>query len=168
MGRLYGSLLVLGLVFSTAVSFFALSLHTLDWVWAVVGAGIGVVFLALGGLLVPSARRQVPPRYQKAANWLLQFFGAFCLTEVLVMGLLGWVVGNRSYSGNNAYEVLGLLIFLALLGGGVQGMVFTFWRFFSARNEVVAEERAARAAQLYHEGGQASHGSAGGEGLVHA
>lgn len=162
MGRLYGALVILGLIFSVAVSFLTAAMHTLDWVWAVVGVAVGIVFLATGGLLVPPARKAVPAGWDKTAGALLQFFGAFCTAEVLVMALIGWVVGNRSYGHSVAYGVLGLLIFLALLGIGIQGMLGTLLRFLYLRNQLLSEQRALRAAEqheaLLHEPGH--HGAA--------
>ena len=43
--------------------------------------------------------------------------------------------------------MLGLLIFLALLGAGGQGLIVTIARWMYFRNEVVAARRAARIAQ---------------------
>lgn len=159
MGRLYGSLLVLGLIFSAAVGFFAAALYGLDWVWAVVGAGVGLVFLALGGLLVPPTRAVIPTRWTKAANGLLQFFGAFCTLEVMIMALIGWIVGNRSYNHDLGYEVLGIFVFLGLLGVGIQGAIGTFFRFLYLRNQLIAEDRALRAAEHHAGGAHAPHGA---------
>jgi len=50
------------------------------------------------------------------------------------MALVSWVVGNRTLYENNAYQVLGLLIFLGLLGVGVQGVLVTAARFVYIRN----------------------------------
>jgi hypothetical protein len=151
VGKLYASLAVLVVVFSAAMSFITLGVHGLTWWWSVIGVGILVVFLALGGLLVPSARKGVAEEDTKTANAVMQLFGAFLTTEFLVMALICWCIGNRSLNGNNAYQVLGLLIFLALLGAGAQGVVVTVARWLYFRNEVVAAHRAARAAQATHE-----------------
>jgi hypothetical protein len=151
VGKLYGSLAVLVLVFSAAMCFITLGVHDLTWWWSVIGVGILLVFAALGGLLVPAARKQVAEEDKKTANAVMQLFGAFLMTEFLVMALICWIVGNRSFNGNNAYQVLGLLIFLALLGAGAQGIVVTFARWLYFRNEVVAAHRAARIAQAAHE-----------------
>lgn len=159
MGRLYGSLMVLGLIFSVAISFLTASMHTLDWVWAVVGGGVGAIFLAAGGLLVPRARQAVPAGWEKVSGALLQFFGAFCAAEVLTMALIGWVVGNRTYHQSVGYEVLGLLIFLALLGIGIQGLIGTLLRFLVLRNHLLIEQRVAR---------QAGHGESATHSATHA
>lgn len=144
MGRLYTALAVLVLVFSTAMSFITLGVHSLTWWWSVIGVGILVVFLALGGLLVPPARKRVLPADKKAANAVMQLFGAFLTTEFLTMALICWCLGNRTLNGNNAYETLGLLIFLGLLGIGAQGVVVTFARWLYFRNETVVARRQAR------------------------
>jgi len=145
--RLYGALVVLGLIFSVAVALLTAGIYTLDWVWAAVGGGVGVVFLAVGGLLVPPARKAVPGAWEKMAGALLQFFGAFCTAEVMIMALIGWVVGNRSYNQSLGYQVLGILIFLGLLGIGVQGLIGTFVRFLYVRYRISSEQRSLRAAE---------------------
>ena len=147
MGRLYGALSVLLLVFATAMCFFALSAHNDDWVWEVVGAGIFLFFVALGGLLVPASRKRIERRWQPAVAALMQAFGALCLTLLLTAAQIAWIKGNQTASANNAYEVLGLIIFLALLGGGLQGIMVTSVRFARAHAEVINEQRAERAAE---------------------
>lgn len=150
MGRLYASLAVLVLVFSAAMSFVTLGVHSLTWWWSVIGVGILGVFLALGGLLIPSARKKVGPADTKTANAIMQLFGAFLTTEFLVMALICWCLGNRTLNANNAYEALGLLIFLALLGAGAQGVVVTFARWLYFRNETVVARRQATTVHEAH------------------
>ena len=162
MGRLYGALGVMLLVFATAMSFFALSAHNNDWVWGVVGAGILFFFLALGGLLVPASRKRIERRWQPAAAALMQAFGALCLTLFLAAAQIAWIKGNQTASSNNAYEVLGLIIFLALLGGGLQGIMVTSVRFAKAHAEVINERRGERA------GEPAEAGDGHGAPLAHA
>lgn len=115
-------------LFSAALSFGAVGVFG-TWWYGLIGAGIFVVFLALGGLLVPSARKQLPEEDAKPGAALLQAFGALCMAELLVMGLVTWAYGNRSLSGNNAYQALGLIIFLGLLGVGIQGAIATLAYF---------------------------------------
>ena len=148
--RLYGALVVLGLLFSVTISLLTAGIYTLDWVWAAVGGGTGAIFLAAGGALVPPARKAVPGGWEKIASALLQFFGAFCTAEVLIMALIGWVVGNRSYHGSLGYQVLGLLIFLGLLGIGVQGLLGTLGRFLYLRYRLQAEQRTVQAAEQHN------------------
>jgi hypothetical protein len=147
VGRLYGALVVLGLIFSVAVALLTAGIYTLDWVWAAVGGIVGIVFLGLGGLLVPPARKAVPDGWEKMAGALLQFFGAFCTAEVMIMAIIGWVVGNRSYNQSLGYEVLGILLFLGLVGIGIQGLIGTFIRFLYVRYRILSEQRALRAAE---------------------
>ena len=148
MGRLYGALFVLVLVFATSMSFLTFGAYSADWVWAAVGAGILLVFVALGGLLVPPSRRQIALRWQPSVSALLQCFGALCTTLFLTGALVSWIMGNRTLSSNNAYEVLGLLIFLGLLGVVSQGLPVMIVRFGRAHAQAVGEERAAGGHQL--------------------
>ncbi len=125
MHRLMLALTGLVLVWSVSMSFFALAAYDDDGVWAIVGVLALLAFVALGGLLVPAARSGVTEGERKAASWLMQFFGALLTTELLIAALIAWIMGNRTLSANNAYQVLGLLILLALLGVG-QGVLVTF------------------------------------------
>jgi hypothetical protein len=138
MKRLYAAVTTLVVVWSVAMSFFALSAYDDDWVWAVVGVLILVAFAGLGGLLVPPARTRLPAG-DRAASWFMQFFGALITTELLTAALIAWIMGNRTHHGNNAYQVLGLLILLALLGVG-QGVPVTFVIFRSKVTGGVAAE----------------------------
>jgi hypothetical protein len=140
MRRLMLTMSGLILVWSVSMSFFGLAAHNDDGVWAIVGALVLLAFLGLGGLVVAPARAAVPQAERKAALWFMQFFGAFVTTELLVTALIAWVMGNRTLSANNAYEVLGLLIFLALLGVG-QGVPVTFVVFVRERSLVFNERR---------------------------
>jgi hypothetical protein len=126
------ALIVLGLVFSASMALFGAAVHQGSWWFALFGVVVGVVFLGLGGLLVPAARKGVPEVDKGQEKWILQFFGAFCMTEVLIVALLAWVQGNQTRSSSTAYQILGLLIFLALLGAGVQGMAATGFFFLEA------------------------------------
>jgi len=136
-------LTVLGLVFAASMSFISLGVYNLQWGWAVLGVGILVAFVALGGLLVPPARAAIPDEDKDTANWLLQFFGATCATLFLVMAMVSWVVGNRTLSSNNWYQVLGLLIFLGLAGLGIMGMAATGFMLAVAANKQIIAGRAA-------------------------
>jgi len=150
MGKLYGALAVLVLVFSASMSFITLGVHALEWWWSVIGVAILVVFVALGGLLVPPARKAVLPEDKKAANALMQLFGAFLTTEFLVMAVICWALGNRTLNDSNAYQALGLVLFLALLGAGAQGVVVTFARWLYFRNETVVARRLAAEPAVAH------------------
>lgn len=78
MKRLFLGLCFLVLVFATSMSFISLGVYDLEWWWAAVGVGILVVFVALGGLIVPPARKTVPEADQQTGGALLQAFGALC------------------------------------------------------------------------------------------
>lgn len=143
MTRLYVSVSALITLFSLSLGFFGATAWDSWWVWAVVGAVLLLAFLALGGRLVPPSRAAVAEGDRASANALLQMFGALCALEVLTLGLVLWVWGNRGHSGSTGYQILGLLIFLALVGVGVQGAVITFARFLKERATVHNAERAA-------------------------
>jgi hypothetical protein len=128
VGRLYNSLFLLLLVFSTAMSFVTLGVYASQWWWSVIGVGVLVVFVALGGLLVPPARKAVAPEQRKTASAALQSFGAVCGLEFFVMAIVCWTIGNRTLYANNAYQALGLLLFLGLVGIGIGGAIgATVW-----------------------------------------
>lgn len=129
MGRLVARLFVLLVLFTLSMALVATGIFAATWWLWVIGLGVLVVFVALGGLLVPSAQRQMPHDRIKSAAALLQAFGSVCAAELLGMGLVTWCYGNRSLSGNDAYQALGLIIFLGLLGVGVQGTIATIARF---------------------------------------
>jgi hypothetical protein len=121
MGRLFGSLFVLLLVFSTAVSFISDGVYADLWWVSVIGVGILVVFAGLGGALVPPARKALAAEETKSGTALQGAFGALLGAEFFTMALFCWIIGNRTLSANNAYQALGLLIFLGLIGVGIQG-----------------------------------------------
>lgn len=123
MGRLYGSLFVLLMVFSTGLAFISDGVYAGLWWVSVIGVGILVVFAGLGGALVPPARKALPADQSKTAMALLGAFGAVLGAEFFTMALFCWIIGNRTLAGNNAYQALGLLIFLGLLGVGIQGAI---------------------------------------------
>ena len=139
MGRLYNSLFVLLLVFSAAMSFVTLGVYVSQWWWSVIGVAILLVFFALGGLLVPSAQKAVAPADRATASAALQVLGAVCACEFFIMAIVTWVVGNKTLFDNNAYQALGLILFLGLIGIGIQGVLFTLARFVYVRNEARVE-----------------------------
>lgn len=146
MGRLYNSLFVLLVVFSTAMSFVTLGVYVSQWWWSVVGVGILVVLAGLGGALVPPARKALAPEQAKTAAAALQAFGALCGLEVFIMAIVCWCVGNRTLDANNAYQALGLLLFLGLVGVGIQGAIGASARFVYVRNRARVESGQAAAA----------------------
>jgi hypothetical protein len=141
LGRLSIRLFVLFLVFSAFVSLVPYGLYSGSWGWSIVGAGILLAFIVLGGLLVPPVQKTMSSDEKKIASALLQSFGAFCGLEFLIMALLLWIYGNRSYADSNGYLTVGLLIFLALLGVGIMGALGAFVRFFYVYNLAAIERR---------------------------
>jgi hypothetical protein len=139
VGRLYNSLFVLLLVFSAAMSFVTLGVYVSQWWWSVIGVAILLVFVALGGLLVPSAQKALAPADRATGSAALQVLGAVCACEFFIMAIVTWVVGNKTLFDNNAYQALGLLLFLGLIGIGIQGVLFTLARFVYVRNEARVE-----------------------------
>jgi hypothetical protein len=139
VGRLYNSLFVLLLVFSAAMSFVTLGVYASQWWWTVVGVGILVVFAGLGGALVPPARKALAPAQARTAAAALQAFGALCGLEFFIMAIVCWCIGNRTLSANNAYQALGLLLFLGLVGVGIQGALGASARFVHVRNRARVE-----------------------------
>lgn len=145
VGRLYNSLFALLLVFSAAMSFVTLGVYASEWWWSVVGVALLVVFAALGGLLVPPARKAIGPHRRRTAAAALQAFGSLLGAELFTMALICWTIGNRTLDQNNAYQALGLVIFLGLLGVGVQGALAMIGYFVYTRNrdQVEYPDRAA-------------------------
>ena len=134
MLRLALRLFFLLVLFSAALAFGATGVYA-EWWYGLIGAGIFVVFLGLAPLLINSAMARLPEVDRKGGAALLQAFGALCGLEVLVMGLVTWCYGNRSLSDNNAYQALGLIIFLALLGIGIMGAIGALARFAYVHNQ---------------------------------
>jgi hypothetical protein len=145
MGRLYSSMFVLLVVFSAAMSFIADGVYAGVWWVSVIGVGILVVFAGLGGLLVPPAQKALAAGDRKAGSAALQAFGAVLGAEFFTMATLCWVIGNRTLSSNNAYQALGLVIFLGLAGVGIQGALGAIGRFIYVRSRSRAEGGATHA-----------------------
>ncbi len=166
MTRLYTSLLALLIVFSTALGFLAATAWDSWWVWGLVGGILVVAFLALGGKLVPPARAALPARDAASASALLRAFGALCTAEVLLLGLVLWIWGNRTYASSTPYQVLGLLIFLALVGAGVPGALTTLVLFLRSRALLHAEAHRAGAGHsgVHAEAHRAGAGHSGAHG----
>jgi hypothetical protein len=138
MGKLYGLLIAMVLVFAAAMSFITLGVYQSEWGWSLVGVAVLVVFLATGPIL-PRIIRSLPEGRRRYGYALLQLLGAICLLLFLVMGIITWALGNRTYASNNAYQVLGLLLFLGLIGLGVPGVVATTARAFYVYHEARPE-----------------------------
>lgn len=145
MGSLSARLFGLFLVFSLAMALVPYGLYSGTWGWSVAGAGLLLLFVVLGGLLVPRALKAAGPERRKLANALLQFFGAFLVLEFLIMGFMMWIYGNRTFPDNSAYQTLGLILFLGLLGVGIMGALATFIYLFYVYNTGAIERRHAHA-----------------------
>ena len=145
MGKLYGWLTALVLVFAVSMTFATWSVHALSW-WQGVVAGIAFLVFLAGAAVLPGPLRALSGARLKVAKVLLQAFGSVCGLLFFTMALVTWILGKRSVGSNNAYQVLGLLIFLGLLGVGAQGAVFMLGRFVFVRNrELVVPRMAAQA-----------------------
>jgi len=133
MKRLYAAITTLVIVWSISMGLFAVSAYEDDWTWAIGGAAALVAFAGLGGLLMPAARSKAAKEDKRGTFWLTQFFGASVTTELLLAALVAWIMGNRTHGAGNAYQTLGLLIFLGLLGVG-QGVPATLVFFLAKRS----------------------------------
>jgi MFS family permease len=141
--RLFWMLMLMLLFCSLSMSFFALSAYEGEWVWALFGVGFGIIFLASGGLM-DQARKRLPVADKRQGFWLLQFFGTTFTTEFFVAALIAWIMGNRTLSAEPGYQVLGLIIFLLLLGVGAQGMMATMLFYVESHSHRENDKRAAR------------------------
>jgi hypothetical protein len=140
MNRLYATIAMLVLFWSVAMSFFALSAYKDDWTWSIVGVIALVFFAGLGGLSMPRARAAATEEDRKSSFWMLQFFGSLITTEFLLAALIAWIMGNRTHHSSNAYQTLGLIIFLTLLAVG-PGIIVTYTIFLARRSELSNEAR---------------------------
>jgi hypothetical protein len=151
VGKLYGWLFVLELVLSASLALASWSVYAVSWP---PGAAAGVLFLVFAGAtgtLLPAMLQALSGPRRKVGQALAQAFGAWSMGEFLTMALITWILGKRHIAHNNAYDTLGLLIFLALMGVGATGAVFAVGRFFFVRNRelvlprlrAIAHERAA-------------------------
>lgn len=156
MAKLYGWVFVLELVLTASLACAAWSVYSVSWPQ---GAAAGVIFLVFAGatgVLLPGMLRGLSGPARKVGQALAQAFGAWSMGELLTMALVTWIFGKRHIQHNNAYDTLGLLIFLALMGVGAMGSVFAVGRFFFVRNRelvlprlrAVAHERAAHTPEL--------------------
>ena len=152
MGKLYGWLFVLELVLSASLALASWSVYAVSWP---PGVAAGVLFLVFAGAtagLLPAMLRGLSGPRRKAGQALAQAFGVWSMGEFLTMALITWILGKRHIGHNNAYDTLGLLIFLALMGVGATGAVFAVGRFLFVRNRelvlprlrAIAHEGAAR------------------------
>lgn len=155
MGKLYGWLVTLLLVFTVSMALGAWSVYARMWE---PGAAAGVVFLVFlaGAGVIPGPLRALSGPRHRTGKALVQAFASVCGLEFFTMALVTWILGKRAIPHNNAYDTLGLLIFLGLLGVGAQGSIAMIFRFVYVRNralvlprlEAAAHERAAHTPEL--------------------
>jgi hypothetical protein len=138
MGRLYAVLTLLLVVFCASMSFIAAGVYNSQWWVSVIGVGILVLFFVLGPV-IPRTQKAVPPRDAKTAKAALGAFGALLGLAFFTMAMVCWVVGNRTLYLNNAYQVLGLLIFLGLAGVGIQGALGAIFMFTYVRHRTLVD-----------------------------
>ena len=145
MRTLYLTLIGLTLVFACAMCFATLAVYTDSWWPGVVAGGILLVFLAIGGAVIPGPLRSLHGGYRRTARTAVVAASSWWGLEFFVMALVTWTLGRRAVGQNNAYLTLGLLIFLGLAGMGIQGVLaMTAW-FVHVRNEsIVVPARRAR------------------------
>jgi hypothetical protein len=162
---LYLTLIGMTLVFGCAMSFATLAVYNDSWWPGVVAVGILVVFLGMGGAVIPGSLRALSGGARRTARTAVVAASSWWGLEFFIMALVTWILGKRSVGENNAYLTLGLLIFLGFAGMGIQGfLAMTAW-FVHVRNEsiVVPARRARleREARLGLHPGE-EHGSQGG------
>lgn len=145
MRTLYLTLIGLTLVFACAMCFATLAVYTDTWWPGVVAGGILLVFLAIAGAVIPGPLRSLSGGYRRTARTAVVAASSWWGLEFFVMALITWILGKRSVGANDAYLTLGLLIFLGLVGMGIQGVLaMTAW-FVLVRNEsIVVPARRAR------------------------
>jgi hypothetical protein len=148
---LYLTLIGLTLVFACSMSFATLGVYTDTWWPAIVAGGLLVVFLAIGGAVIPGPLRSLSGGYRRTARAAVIMFSSWWGLEFFMMALITWILGKRDVGANNAYLTLGLLIFLALAGMGIQGVIAMTGWFIHVRNQAIvvparreARERARR------------------------
>lgn len=125
VARLTLSLSGLLVVFAAAMSFVTYGVYVDIWWWSVVGVGVVAAFAALGGLLVPRSLVRLTGARQRTARAVLGVFGSLYASAFFIMALITWTLGSRTPAlhASNGYQVLGLLIFLGLIGIGIMGPV---------------------------------------------
>jgi len=149
---LYLTLIGLTLVFACAMSFATLAVYTDTWWPGVVAGGVMLVFLAIGGAVIPGPLRSLSGGQRRTARTAVVMFSSWWGLEFFIMALVTWILGEQSVRANNAYLTLGLLIFLGLAGMGIQGVIaMTAW-FVHVRNQEIVvparRERLEREARL--------------------
>lgn len=152
MRTLYLTLIGLTLLFACSMSFATLGVYTDTWWPAVVAGGILLVFLAIGGAVIPGPLRSLSGGYRRTARAAVVMFSSFWGLAFFIMALITWIHGKQWVGANNGYLTLGLLIFLGLAGMGIQGALATTGWFVYVRNQSIVvparRERLEREARL--------------------
>jgi hypothetical protein len=158
VAKLYVSLIGLTIVFACAMSFATLAVYDNTWWPGIVAAALVVVVLGGSRAAITSALGTLAGGYRKTAQAAGLLFGSLCGVQFFVMALITWALGKRVVGENNAYLTLGLLIFLGLLGIGIQGVVAMVGWFAYVRNQaVVVPAREAAALRVRGQEAQAGH-----------
>jgi hypothetical protein len=148
VGKLYGLVTGMVLVFAAAMSFATLAVYIDDWWPGLVAGGLLMGFAVAGGL-IPPMLRSLEEREVRAAKALLQLFGSLCGLLLFTMALISWILGKRYIHASSGYTTLGLLIFLGFAGVGLQGALAMAGYFTYVRNEtLVAPSRLDRHPEL--------------------
>lgn len=152
MAKLYVSLIGLTLVFACAMSFATLAVYDDAWWPGIVAGVLTLAVLAGAGGVITRSLATLAGGYRKTARAAAALFGSLCGLQFFVMALITWILGKRAVGPNTAYLTLGLLIFLGLLGVGIQGALAMIGWFAYVRNRtvVVPAREAARLRQ--HDG----------------
>ena len=165
MGKVYGAVFFLVLELACSMSFVTLAVYDDQWYWGAVGGVLFLLFVALAGTIVPRTMRSLSGGRLRTARAALQLLGSVCGLELFIMALVTWALGRRHLAPSNAYEVLGLLIFLGLAGVGIQGVLAMTAYFVDVRNRsIVAPSRleARGSAEAPGPGPDRAHGSLSG------
>lgn len=152
MRTLYLTLIGLTLVFACSMSFATLGVYTDTWWPAIVAGALLLVFLAIGGAVIPGPLRSLSGGYRRTARAAVIMFSSWWGLEFFIMALITWILGKRTVGPSNGYLTLGLLIFLGLAGMGIQGVIATTAWFVHVRNQAIVvpsrRERLEREARL--------------------
>ncbi len=158
MAKLYVSLIGLTLVFGCAMSFATLAVYDNTW-WPGIVAGVLTLGVVGGaGAIITRSLAALTGGYRKTAQAAAALFGSLCGLQFFVMALITWILGKRDVGANNAYLTLGLLIFLGLVGVGIQGALAMIGWFTYVRNDTVVVPARQAARERRHDGHVAAPG----------
>lgn len=152
MAKLYVSLIGLTLVFACAMSFATLAVYDDAWWPGIVAGALTLAVVAGAGGVITRALATLSGGYRKTAQAAAALFGSLCGVQFFVMALITWMLGKRDVGANNAYLTLGLLIFLGLLGVGIQGVLAMVAWFAYVRNRSIVVPAREAAAGRHQDG----------------